>query len=102
MKRRTTPDVRSQAVPECRATERGSGTSLVLWSSQISSPHCSASPGARCAEGGESVRTCRTDRPEGPAGASAHPEAGVFCSTTQKGGGKTLTVLNLLAVPKTE
>ncbi|WP_189240650.1 hypothetical protein [Planomonospora parontospora] len=53
-------------------------------------------------EGSESVRTCRTDRPEGPAGASAHPEAGVSCSTTQKGGGKTLTVLNLLAVPKTE
>ncbi|GGK93818.1 hypothetical protein Ppa06_62030 [Planomonospora parontospora subsp. parontospora] len=53
-------------------------------------------------EGGESARTCRTDRPEGPAGASAHPEAGVSCSTTQKGGGKMLTVLNLLAVPKTE
>jgi hypothetical protein len=54
---------------------------------------------------GENARTCRTDRPEdpsGPAGASAHPEGGVSCSTTQKGGGKTFTVVNLLAVPKTE
>ncbi|MBG0814185.1 hypothetical protein [Planomonospora sp. ID82291] len=56
-------------------------------------------------EDGKNVRTCRTARPEdasGPAEASVHPEAGVSCTTTGKGGGKTFTVLNLLAVPETE